>query len=277
MKKQCLLDSSVRGVLITNRDPPNLQVLRDSGRSIEYSLALNGDIKRSLHCQYRTDRKPKRYKAVMKQVVGGAFSGLSNEPLEEKIVDALLQESHRRFDISPSDEEAMLEQSTDKIVALLKRLIGPKIEVYLQNIASRLLNPGTNLHWNFHTNNCQTFCDSLLDQELFGSLLAPSFADRGMDPLYLMSFVSRPGSYDKDPIKTKFDVPSGLTEEYLLKFRYGRHEELDVIDTLQEYWHDWGAFGGHIYKYGDVFPWDCTEAFGRYPAVCNDCSISKHV
>jgi hypothetical protein len=63
----------------------------------------------------------------MKQAAGGAFSGLSNELLEEKIIDALLHESHRRFDMSPSDEEAMLEQSTDKIVALLKRLIGPRI------------------------------------------------------------------------------------------------------------------------------------------------------
>ena len=127
----------------------------------------------------------------MKQVAGGAFSGLSNELLEEKIIDTLLHESHRRFDMSPSDEEAMLEQSTDKIVALLKRLIGPRIEVYLQSIASRLLNPSTNLHWNFRTNNCQTFCNSLLDQELFGSLVAPSsFADKGMDPLYLISFVS---------------------------------------------------------------------------------------
>jgi hypothetical protein len=29
-------------------------------------------------------------------------------------------------------------------------------------------------------------------------------------------------------------VPNGLTEEYLLKFHYGRHDESDIIDTLAE-------------------------------------------
>jgi len=115
---------SVRGALITSRDPPNLQVLRDSGRDIDYSLALNGDSERSLHYQYRTEtdekgqkmsRKPKRYKAIMKQVVGGVFSGLSGSVLEDEIVAALLRESQRKFDLSPSDEERLLERSTNRL------------------------------------------------------------------------------------------------------------------------------------------------------------------
>ena len=96
-------------------------------------------------------------------------------------------------------------------------------------------------------------------------------------PLYLMSFVCRPGAYVKQKTKSKFDVPNGLTEEYLLKFRYGRHDESDLIDTLAEYWYDWGNFEGPIYRYQDVFPWDCTEAYCRYPVRCGDCNISKHV
>lgn len=55
--------------------------------------------------------------------------------------------------------------------------------------------------------------------------------------LYLMSFVCPQEGYVNPRVRTKFDVPSGLTEEYLLKFRYGRYEA-DIIDTLQEYWHD---------------------------------------
>jgi hypothetical protein len=210
----------------------------------------------------------------MKQVAGGAFSGLENEPLETVIVDTLLSEARRKFDMTPADRESMLHESADKLLLLMKRLIGSKVEIYLHSVATRLLNPSTNLHWNLRTNNCQHFCDALLDHDLFGPLVAPS--EKDADPLYLMSFVARPGSYKKESVATKFDVPNGLIEEYLLRFRYGRHDESDVLDTLQEYWHDWGAFDGHIYKYGDVLPWDCTEAFGRYPTVCNDCNISKH-
>jgi hypothetical protein len=81
----------------------------------------------------------------------------------------------------------------------------------------------------------------------------------------------------KERIKTKFDVPNGQIEEYLLKFRFGRHDDADIVDTLQEYWHDWGAFGGHIYKYQGLFPWDCTEAYSRYPVECNEYNLAKHV
>jgi hypothetical protein len=192
---------------------------------------------------------------AMKQVAGGPFSGLFNETLEDEIIEALLHKSQRRFDLSPLEEENMLNQSLDRLVALLKRLIGSRIDIYLGSVVSRLLNPETNLRWNFRTNNCQTFCDSLLDQQLFGPLFASLDRqnDEAREPLYLMSFVSRPGSYKKEPVKTKFDVPSGLVEEYLLKFRYGRHDESDIVDTLQEYWHDWVAFGGNIYKYQDLF------------------------
>ena len=92
-----------------------------------------------------------------------------------------------------------------------------------------------------------------------------------------MSFVCRPGAYVKAKTKSKFDVPNGLTEEYLFKFRYGRHDESDIIDSLAEYWYDWGSFESGIYPYQDVFPWDCTEAYGRYPSKCSECNISKHV
>ncbi|MCJ1390794.1 hypothetical protein MMC18_003655 [Xylographa bjoerkii] len=115
----------------------------------------------------------------------------------------------------------------------------------------------------------------------FGSILAPLQAEderrKIPQPLYLMSLVCRPGHYVREKVKSKFDVPNGLTEEYILKSRYGRHEDADIFDTLQEYWHDWRAFGGHLYKNQDLFPWDCTEAYGSYPTKCNDCNIAKHV
>jgi hypothetical protein len=127
------------------------------------------------------------------------------------------------------------------------------------------------------------FCDTIIDHGLFGSLVAPHPDDNGHkvragpSPLYLMSFVCRPAAYTPEKSVSKYSVPNGLTEEYILKFHYGRWEESDMIDALSEYWYDWGAFGGPIYRYQDVFPWDCTEAYGRCPVKCGNCNITKHV
>ena len=182
--------------MITSRDPPNLQVLLDPDPDLQYRLSLSGSPQRTLWRQYESKRQPKRYKAVMKQVVGGAFSGLFHEDAEDEIVYALLRASRKKFDASPEDEDMMLRQSIDKLTAMVKQLIGPRVNFYLQNVVSKLLDPKINLHWSSRTNNCQNFCDSLLDHEIFGPLIAQNSVkvDSIGEPLYLMSFVSRPGS-----------------------------------------------------------------------------------
>ncbi|KAI9868519.1 MAG: hypothetical protein M1813_005963 [Trichoglossum hirsutum] len=267
------------GALITSRDPPNLQVLRDSEYNLEYSLALGGQAERRLlWCQKRTGRVTKRYKAAMKQVVGGAFCEFLNTDLEREIISDLISESQRDFEDPglPTDKLAsLMEGALERLFVKVKLLLVSRVDKLLNILVSRLLDPSTELHWDRRTNNCQNFCDALISTDLLGSLIAPSTPDA--EPLYLISFVCRPGSYLKEEIHSKFDVPNGQIEEYLLKFRFGRHDEADVVDTLQEYWYDWGAFGGHIYKYQDIFPWDCTEAYGRYPVKCNDCNLAKHV
>ncbi|KAI9158135.1 hypothetical protein HJFPF1_06125 [Paramyrothecium foliicola] len=263
------------------KDPPELQVLRDAPSDIQHSLLLTGKTERRLYSQSR-QRVPKRYKALMKQVVGGAFCGFFDNAAEEDILDVLVDESQRLVDegISSTEKNALLEQSTNRLFVKIKPYLSKRIEQYIESVATRLLDPELELRWNFRTNNCQTFCDNLIDRSLFGALFAPhepSETSTPTMPLYLMSFVCRPGAYVPEKASSKFDVPNGLTEEYLLKFKYGRHDECDVIDTLSEYWHDWGAFGGHLYPYQDLFPWDCTEAYGRYPIKCNECNIAKHV
>jgi hypothetical protein len=219
----------------------------------------------------------------MKQVVGAAFSGLLDQDLECGIISGLVTASKRSFDdpgLHASEQRKLLDESLDWLLPKIKVLIDSRVRVYLRNIASSLLDAGTNLHWSATKNNCQSFCDALVSIDKFGALVPPtstSDSGEGTSPLYLVSFVCRPAGYVNRPVRTKFDVPSGLIEEYLLKFRYGRHDEADIVDTLQEYWHDWGAFGGNLYRYQDLFPWDCTEAFGRYPVACNDCNLAKHV
>lgn len=222
----------------------------------------------------------------MKQVVGGAFSGLFNLGVEDDIIDTLVRESSQLVEegLSFSEKQMLLDQCTTRLLVKLKDYLGSRVETYLASIASRLLEPETELKWHYQSNNCQKFCDNLIDRNLFGALLSTPFMVETKtelsdlpDPLYLMSFVCRPGSYVTAKTRSKFDVPNGLTEEYLLKFRYGRHDESDIIDTLAEYWYDWGAFEGPIYPFQDVFPWDCTEGYGRYPGKCGQCNISKHV
>ncbi|TGJ84461.1 hypothetical protein E0Z10_g4333 [Xylaria hypoxylon] len=268
-----------RGALISLRDsltfhPPRLN-------EPTRSLALSEDNTRLLWWQLRPPGRPKRFKSVMKQVIGSPFTSLESKDisLENSIIDKLISASHISFDdpgLSRQDYQKWMDKLILPIMADLKNLIKPRLHIYIHSITSRLLDAQTKLRWSPVSNNCQNFCDSILDLSIFGSLIASKY-NHTQSPLYLISFACRPAGYNKPKIKSKFDVPQGLTEEYLLRFRYGRHDDSDIIDTLQEYWYDWGAFGKPLYRYQDLFPWDCTEAFGRYPMTCGDCNLSKHV
>ena len=269
------------GALITSRDPPFWQSSGRSDPSISYALAVSED--RQLYSQVRDQRKPKRYKAALKQVVGGLFGGLSSQDLEGEIIDLVISGSQKNLDDedeSPQKNKKLLNSVLEPITERLLTLMKPRVDIMLQSIAQRILDTRVKLHWDQKTNNCQNFCDSLIDNQIYGGLTSDSSETNssGSDPLYLMSFVCRPEGYQRERrVRTKFDVPSGLCEEYLLKFRYGFHVDSDIIDTLQEYWYDWGAFGFPLYRYQQLFPWDCTEAYGRSSTKCNDCNISKHV
>ncbi|KAK4095979.1 hypothetical protein N658DRAFT_403082, partial [Parathielavia hyrcaniae] len=260
---------TMRGALITSRDPQNLQVFHDPPGSIQHSLIVSGDGERTLYA-HRRPRQVKRYKAMMKQVVGGAFCGFFDSAVEEHIIDRFIYESQQIQDggFSATDKTTLMDRRVERLMVHLKKYLVPRVERVVDSLVFRLLQ--VELRWDPESNNCQRFCDGLIERTLFGPLLSP-------DKQYLMSFVCRPGAYVKEKTRSKYDVPNGLTEEYLLKFHYGRHDDSDIVDTLAEYWYDWGSFGGPLYPYQDVFPWDCTEAYGRYPGVCGDCNISKHV
>jgi hypothetical protein len=277
-------DSSNDGVLVTIRDPPQFQSARDPDREIEHSLSVSPE--RKLYHQRRGPRERRRLKGCMKQVVGGAFSGYLNESLEQETVDALVEESKAyRTDPRKSLEynERVLRAITDRILAKVRKLLESRVRFCLGTIVNKLFDESVTLRWDKKTNNCQKFCESIIDYEVFSSLVSTRDQDAGVaiprdiSPLYLMSFVCRPGGYAPENVSTRFDVPNGLTEEYILKFRFGQHDEADIFDTLQEFWHDWGAFGGSLYENQKLFPWDCTEAYSRHPAYCNDCSLSKHI
>ncbi|KAM0553391.1 hypothetical protein ACHAPJ_007405 [Fusarium lateritium] len=270
--------NTMGGVLITSRDPPSLQIIRDPSADITNCLLLTGETDRTLYTQNRP-RYPKRYKAFMKQVVGGAFCDFFESGIEDELIDAFMYESTCLVEdgMTFAEQEALLEQSTKRLLLHVKEYLGSRVQAFVSSIAARLLDPEIQLRWHYRANNCQAFCDKLIDRQLFGPLFAAPSLGSQPKPLYLMSFVCRPGSYVQTRAVSKYDVPNGLTEEYLLKFRYGRHDDSDIVDTLSEYWTDWGGFEGPIYPYQDVFPWDCTEAYDRYPGNCGQCNISKHV
>ncbi|GKU20485.1 unnamed protein product [Fusarium langsethiae] len=266
------------GILIASRDPPSLQVPRDPPEDITNCLLVTGEINRVLLSQNRP-RYPKRYKAFMKQVVGGAFCDFFDSDIEGDLIDAFIRESNYLDDenTEAQEREALINKSAKQLVLHVKEYLGSRVQAYITSITTRLLDPGVQLEWNRESNNCQTFCDNLIDRGLFGSLFTSQPFDNKCQPLYLMSFICRPGSDVPIRALSKYDVPNGFTEEYLLKPRYGRSVDSDIIDSLSEYWTDWGGFEGPIYPYQDVFPWDCTEAYDRYPGNCGDCNISKHV
>jgi len=179
-----------------------------------------------------------------------------------------------------------LRNSAERIVQLLRDLFERRLTLYLRSIVRKLW--AVNLTFS-PINHCQLFCEAIFDYDVFGNFLETRGGCRiclPETPLYLLSYVCCPGSYkysSKIHPSSKKSTPNGLTEEYLLRFRkHSHHNGSDLFDTLQEYWYDWGAFGGPIFSHQDVFLWDCTEACSTAannssPVKCNECSIAKHV
>jgi hypothetical protein len=261
--------------MITLRNPPVLHYAASLRKS--RALALFDNPTRELWCQEKPQNS-RRFKSILKQVVGTPFTGVLDQSLEERIINSLLSASKFAFDdpgLKRDKKKEWLKKLLVPAMNDLQSLLQPSLAIYLDSITSKLLSPSTKLAWSISNNNCQNFADAVISFDTFGSLIAPPSTSN--IPLYLLSFVTRPAGYNKPIIKSKFDVPNGLTEEYLLRFRYGRHDDADIIDSLQEYWHDWGCFGKHLYPYAELFGWDCTEAFRRYPVTCGDCNLSKHV
>ncbi|KAJ4124157.1 hypothetical protein NW768_009511 [Fusarium equiseti] len=273
------------GALISLREMPVFQQRFHLKTMPGRDLAIGSGSGRLLWQRKREAEDRKRYKAFMKQIIGVPFSGGHTLPNDQElsVVRDLLTACEQPFDdpgLSTSDQLKVLNSALESVLDKLKDLLGSRLKVYLSSIAERLLDKNIKLAWSATSNNCQTFCNSLIDKTIFGPLVngQPPTAFTNASPLYTMSFVCPDEGYKKSRgVRTKFDVPFGLTEEYLLRFHFGRHDEADIIDTYQEYWYDWGAFGSTLYKYQDLYPWDCTEAYGRYPTKCGDCNLAKHV
>jgi hypothetical protein len=283
-------------LLISPRPP--LQYLGDEIESRTPTLHLAVSASKEL---FEAKRVPiaRRIKACLKQVVSGLFSGFGfiNKAKELEIVKELASECYKintANEISARHRKIALNKAIDRIHLLLQALINPILDEYLRSIQAQIFDPKFLLKWNFYNNNCQILCESLIQRDIFKDFVSPVFGrtkatqvSQPRDPLYCFSFIC--GTNDNEGLprlarpKSKNYAPNGLSEEYLLRFRkFGHHNESDIVDTLHEYWWDWGAFEGTLFPYQDLFPWDCTEAFGTGIANngddirCGECNLTKH-
>ncbi|KAI9376167.1 hypothetical protein BJX61DRAFT_539179 [Aspergillus egyptiacus] len=137
----------------------------------------------------------------------GAFSGAFSPELENSIVRDLVQGI--QFDTEGLDSEsqtAILDDIVWRLDKQVQTLIGSRVETARSQ------------------NGCWIL--ELRPQGLFGPFQDSPGQSRSAcvrsltreHPLYLMSFVCRPDSYTTPEVHTKFDVPNGLTEAYLLEF-----------------------------------------------------------
>ncbi|KAL4994942.1 hypothetical protein BDV10DRAFT_203458 [Aspergillus recurvatus] len=251
--------------------------VRDSQRTLRIDRDRAGQLWRG----EQSTSKPKRYKLGMKQVVGAPFSGLLSEGEEGQAQHEIVQLILAAVDAldlgsSGSEHSTVPAGTITPVLDSLKEVLGSRLKVYLDAIGERLVGESTAPE---KGSNALTFFSSLLDPAMFGPLVNGSKLELFGGPLYLMSFVCPTATeYPDHRILSKYDVPYGFTEEYLHRYHFSRFNDADIIDSLHEYWHDWGSFsGGPLYKHQSIFPWDCSEAWKRCPTKCGNCNIAKHV
>jgi hypothetical protein len=172
----------------------------------------------------------------MKQVLGGLFSGHRGDWLQGEIelVRSFADEA-QNYHENPSKSQAFnksrLRQRAERVVAVMKNMLAEEVNAYLRMIASRIVDPTTNLTWDQLSNNCQTFCGKLLGG-IFDTVLPkhnPAKFPVGPEPGYLMSFASA-------NIGSVFDSPKYQTVPSAVYF-----EEFHIAEDLIEYFETWPA------------------------------------
>lgn len=279
----------MNGVLVTTREPPKLfSVAKDEPQNEKphIAYAVGGDPSRDVFWQERSIRPQKRYHAILKQVAGGVFAGASHERQEDIFVEAFVALSQE------ADAAETTQSAVARLLPLLGEMLSNRVDETLRDFTARLADPKVVIRWDGRAASCQAFCRRLVDETRYGPLsglpvgrkeerrdspmASPPLQPQHHHQQYLFSFVS--GPIERREATKPTDAANGHMEDYLLQTRWGQNTESDFVDTLQEYWHDWGAFvDGAPYKYQELFPWDCSEAYCAYPTKCGRCSVAKHI
>jgi hypothetical protein len=140
--------------------------------------------------------------AAVKRVYGGAFSGhnalLARQ--EDLVLKTFISAAEKcRFRGPPSKQRQKLQAAADTVMKELHKLLNHEVDIHIQRLAERLMDPKTVLKWHPRRNSCQQFVDALLNGEDFEHLF-PLFpkgfvTDEGVRktpgfdwPRYLISF-----------------------------------------------------------------------------------------
>ncbi|PLB45995.1 hypothetical protein P170DRAFT_458193 [Aspergillus steynii IBT 23096] len=149
------VEGTKSGALITLRE---MSVFHESFQhgTHQPALAVDGSPERTIWQQsQRPIDSPKRYNAIMKQVVGVPFSGLadSEQSREKKIIKLVIEASQSPTALE-TDTQQELDSRISRILEQLQHLLAPRVKTYLSSITSQLLTSTTTLTWNPVTNNC---------------------------------------------------------------------------------------------------------------------------
>ena len=261
--------------MITFRDPPDLTLAAeysdDDDMSVlrpDYALALSPKSPRTIYEQHRP-RTHRRLNMVVKQVMGGLFSGFDPRwsEMETRVIDKLVflandlyhpdEKKSRNYNKRQADK---LWAATKDVVKLLRDTLDMDVSSHLSKLAKRLFDPHFKIHWSQYRNNCQIFCDKLLEGSHYSTVFPLKHPGRDLSgcPQYLVSFVARLPHIVSDggPIKSR---PSAY---YFERF----HRSEDIIDDI------WQVDPALQLRNERMLLWRCQAVHGQ-----DACELADHV
>lgn len=202
--------------------------------------------------------------ASMKQLLGGIFSGHQSDWLQGEfdIIRCFTAESIR-YEENPMKSrnfnKNLLRNSAETVVTKMKALLSQEVQSYLTHFVSRIMDHKIDLTWNQYSNNCQTFCKSLLAGEIFATVLPkanPLTIQADEAPRYLLSFASK-------NVGSLFDTSRYQTVPSAVYFR-----EFHTGEDLIEYFDTWPTMPLHSLC-SRLLCWPCLSS--------ETCSLKEHM
>lgn len=247
------------------RRPPNLGKCWSTTR---HGTILALDPNRHLHkANGWIEQHP--IQAVIKQVVGGAFSGYHPhlQQLEDLVIKMLLAGAENWNEQplkSRQANETNLRRYASNIITVCRFGMEDHVRCYLKALTSTLFDPNVNLRWDKYDNNCQNFCDALLQRNAFAKVFPPRENLRRLrtDPGPCLDYVI---SFRTDPDLGKAVESTKLSIGPLTAFLKQIHRPTNVL----EYQESQGRINS------DDTPL-CARIFG-WRCQSEDCDLADHV
>ena len=159
--------STKGGALISSRHPLNYLIPTDCDEELFDCLTISRD--KQVYTQKDFPLPERRLNACMKQVVGGVFSRWTNEEREDEVIQSLVSESLLPNE-STMHKLRHIYSATARLKEKIKPVLEERITKYLDKIITHLFDTEVDVEWHPTKNSCQSFCDSILRHEDFGSL-----------------------------------------------------------------------------------------------------------